>query len=287
MRSSQERPFEGCWQRIERANSHRIALGETWNDFIDDDPYTAVVIVEDDGTGGIWVRPNYDSLPPVFGLELGEVLYHLRAALDACIYQAAMLETGQDPPPNERDLQFPLCSSRESFERCIRNIAPLSPERRNMVERLQPYNTPEVAPQFLVCNFNRNLSIVNDWARKDRHRRLHVVGSWGSKANPKLRLSDGEVVATFTSITQSGFLEAESQVASFRIEGYTPEMKTKVQGNPDIMIDIAVDETPPPCADTDTLGNRLLAMVETTEAVVDWFERSFGISSGHSRVHIT
>src|SRR5437870_11622493 len=110
------RPFEGSWQRIERADAHRKTLAETWNSFIDDDPYSFSVRMEHDGTGRIWVRPNYPALPAIFSLELGELLYQLRAALDGCVYDAAILETRQNPPPDEQDLAFPICSSPESFD---------------------------------------------------------------------------------------------------------------------------------------------------------------------------
>ena len=107
---------EGSWQRIERADAHRKTLAETWNSFIDDDPYSFSVRMEHDGTGRIWVRPNYPALPAIFSLELGELLYQLRAALDGCVYDAAILETRQNPPPDEQDLAFPICSSPESFD---------------------------------------------------------------------------------------------------------------------------------------------------------------------------
>lgn len=49
----------------------------------------------------------------------------------------------------------------------------------------------------------------------------------------------------------------------------------RVQANPDLFIDIAVDEIPPPCADNDTLGNRLLAMLKTTHVVISSIKDSF------------
>jgi hypothetical protein len=37
-------------------------------------------------------------------IEFGEMFYQLRAALDACVYESACLETGQTPPPDEAKL---------------------------------------------------------------------------------------------------------------------------------------------------------------------------------------
>jgi hypothetical protein len=74
-------------------------------------------------------------------------------------------------------------------------------------------------------------------------------------------------------VNHSGFLEDENEVASFRLIGYRPGMK--VQANPDLIIDIAVKEIPRPCADNDTLGNRLVSMIDAVKSIVHSFEKSF------------
>jgi hypothetical protein len=72
-------------------------------------------------------------------------------------------------------------------------------------------------------------------------------------------------------VTYDGFLEHECAVAVFKVAGYTRGMDVKA--NPNMFIDIAVDEDPPPCADTDTL-NRLKAMRIEVGAVVKALETS-------------
>jgi hypothetical protein len=59
-------------------------------------------------------------------LDLGEFLYQLRAALDACIHQAAILESGKDPHPDEKALEFPICVSSEEFKNSGWKIRPLA-----------------------------------------------------------------------------------------------------------------------------------------------------------------
>jgi len=263
------KPFEGRWKRIERADTHRETLAKAWNSFIEDDPYSVSVRMEHDGTGRIWVRPNYSALPASFALELGEILYQFRAALDGCVYDAAILETRKNPPPDEEDLAFPICHSPKDFENAAWHIAPLLNDRRDIIESVQP-------SELIVLNFNRTLGILHDWARKDRHRQLHVIGSWGSNANPKVRLPDGASLAYMT-VIGNGFLEDEGHVASFKLDGFTPG--TNVQANPDLAIDIAVNEVPPPCADNDTLGNRLLAMSVASQCIIGAFKKSFGIGN--------
>jgi hypothetical protein len=270
------KPFEGCWKRVERADAHRKTLAEAWNSFIEDDPYSVSVRMEHDGTGRIWVRPRYSALPASFALELGEMLYQFRAALDGCVYDAAILETRKNPPPDEKGLAFPICPSAKEFENAAWHIAPLLNDRRDIIESVQPYNTPKLAPELMVLNFNRTLGILHDWARKDRHRQLHVIGSWGSNANPKVRFPDDTNLAYMT-VIGSGFLEDEGHIATFKLDGFTPGMN--VQANPDLAIDIAVNEIPPPCADNDTLGNRLLAMSVASQSIIGAFKKSFGVGN--------
>lgn len=241
-----------------------MALAEAWNSVLVEDHYAAIVHVYSDGTGRILISPKDDVFGPALALDLGEMLYQLRAALDGSIYEAAVMESRKDPPPNENRLEFPIFQNAAKFKKTADDM-PLPQKLRSFVEAIQPYNAPDLADEQRLFNFNRNLDILHDWARKDRHRHLHLIGSWASNAQPKLRVPSG-VKVTEMSVTGTGFLEYESEIATFRLEGYIPGMA--VQANPDLMIDIAVNEGPPPCADNDTAGNRIRAMLVTVRAVI-------------------
>lgn len=257
-------PFEGSRQRIERADGHRETLANVWNRFIENDPYITAVRVNNDGAGRILVSPAW-TIPGDLPLVLGEMLYQFRAALDGAVYEAAALESSGHPPLNEKSLQFPICPSSKEFKNAARNIAPLSEKCRAFIEAVQPYNAPELAPDLRVFNFNRSLGILNDWARKDRHRRLHVIGSIASNASPKIRLPLGASLASMV-IAEPAFLKNETQIASFQIDGYTPGMN--VQANPDLCIDITVDESPPRYAGNDTFANRLMAISQAVKVII-------------------
>jgi hypothetical protein len=195
------------------------------------------------------------------------------AALDACIYQAAIIESGQNPPPQKNGLYFPICTTVEHFNKSTWKIKPLLQERRAIVEKVQPCYAPELAAEHVVFNYNRALGILGEWARIDRHRKIHVIGSWASNPNPKFRFPEGVGIESLCVNSGGVFLEHESVIATFKLSGYTKGME--IQANPDIAIDVVVDEMPPPCADSDTLGNRLLAMVKAVAYVVSEFEESF------------
>jgi hypothetical protein len=264
-------PFKNSRDRIKRADAHRNALTSAWNTLSEEELYTFSFYVNDDGTGEMRSTPVSSALPIDFSLTLGEFLYHLRAALDNAAYDAAIIDTGQNPPPDARNFEFPIHKNHRDFHQNAFKIAPLSDNRRAFIEAVQPYNTPKMAADLIVFNFNRTLGILSDWARKDRHRRLNIVRSWAVRAAPKLRYPPGVRVRKLK-VHTSGFLENKDLIATFKLEGFVPGMK--VQANPDLFIDIALDEIPTPLSRTDTLGNRLLSMIFTVEWITDHLERN-------------
>ncbi|MCJ7509394.1 MAG: hypothetical protein MUP14_00695 [Dehalococcoidia bacterium] len=269
-------PFETCRHRIARAEAHHEAFAALWNEAISEgDLYSTCLNIQDDGTGSIWIAPRFEGgLPDAFSLEFGEFLYQLRSALDACVYAAAIVDSRQDPPPDDEHLEFPICASRASFKNASRKIRPLAEERRRIIESVQPYNAPPLDNNLLVLNPHRTLAILNDWARKDRHRKLHIVGGWASNANPQLRLPDG-VELEYMMVVNDGLLEHDSEIASFKVRRYVPGSEPKIQANPDLFIDIAIDEPPPMCADNDTLDGRTKSMIVWVKATVREIEASF------------
>ena len=116
-----------------------------WNTFIETDPYDTRLQISREGNGGIWVV-QATPIPEQFPLILGEILYQYRAALDGAVQVAAVIETGQDPPPNESDLAFPIMSSAGKFKNAERQIKPLSDKSKSLIEALQPYNAPALDP---------------------------------------------------------------------------------------------------------------------------------------------
>lgn len=256
--------------RLKRAEAHINKMGEVWSRFLDDDPYIPVVRVEDNGEGTISALPDEHFPGEELSLELGEALYQLRAALDSCVYTAARIDSGQTPPPNEEKLGFPICRTEKSWIGSSGQIAPLSDMRRAMISDIQPCHAATQSPG--LREVSEVLDMLNDWARKDRHRHLRVIGSWGAERKPELRLPDGVRSKWFT-VTTDGFLDHQSVVAEFALEGWVPGMH--IEGNPDLMIEIAADEPPPRTEAEDTLHRRLAYMVISVRTVIEGFEESY------------
>jgi hypothetical protein len=266
------RQFEVARSRLQRATDHFASAAAQWNTLPIEDLYKVSLKVDPGGNGTIKVAKNKPA-PMENSLLLGEALYHLRSALDACVYQASAYASGKNPPPDENKLEFPICSDCNEFPKLAkRRLFALPKDLQELMERMQPYNTPALPPQDLIRSVNRTLGILNDLARKDRHRTLHVVGSWVTNVQPEFDLPKG-VRVTMLTRTMGGFLGDWSDVATFKLVGFRRDMI--VQANPHLTTAMALDEPPPPCHENDTWAQRLTQMLETVGFVIGEFENYF------------
>lgn len=268
------RPFDECWDRIERAKTHRDAGSAAWNAFVaEEDAYETSVEVDDNGTAGMWVE-QVKPIPPVIAFEIGEFLYHLRAVLDGCVYEAACLNSGKRPPPGEEILEFVFRDSPAQFQEARWRIAPLTEQQRDIIESVQPYKAPkDLEDRLLPFNYHRGLAMLNDWARKDRHRKLHVVASWASNISPQVRHPKGTTILDFKIPTERFVLKHKSEIATFRIGGWQSGMK--VYANPNLTFEMTVDEVPLPCHRNDHMNARLQCMVQAVAEIVGAIASTF------------
>ncbi len=263
--------FSGCADRIYRARELRKDLADHWSTFLDDDPYDAWAEVSDDGAGVLTVAQRYDPFPTIFSLRFGEIVYHLRACLDACVYGAAIRDGGREPPPDVQKLAFPICSTAEFFVNAAGKIGPLAQERRAIIEAVQPYNARESVPD--EQSIHKNLGILNELARRDRHRVLAVIGSREEDIQPKFRIKLPARVVEIRVIDTVLFLEDNAEVAHFRVEGWKPGMK--IDANPNLSIDIALNEPGIGDGRPMLIGPLTHSLIEAVYSVTTAIEDSF------------
>jgi hypothetical protein len=96
-------------------------------------------------------------------------LYELRATLDNCLYEVAIIHSAQNPPPGASQLQFPIYRKPADWGHNMYRLKHLSDENRQKLERIQPHQA-----QGPDLNCPR---MPNDLARIDRHRSMHLVGA--------------------------------------------------------------------------------------------------------------
>lgn len=267
-------PFEDAWDRLERARSHSEAFYRVWKVFLKSKPYRFLIDVELSGEGRYYVK-RVKRLPQSAPLHLGEMLYQLRAALDSFIYDATVLDTGQDPPPDEDKPEFPICRSQAGFDGSHLKIAPLRQPVKNAIEKLQTYNAP-AEPDPDTRRVIDGLAMLNDLARRDRHRRIHVVGGWHSVMDgkqPTLIPPTGVQVKWFHLIIEDGFFDDESEIARFGLEGWKPTMK--VGATPNLSIGPEIMEARTYMPDL-PLDNRLLYMRGGVAATLTHLAQLYG-----------
>ncbi|MEO7587571.1 MAG: hypothetical protein ABIS84_06030 [Arachnia sp.] len=106
-------------------------------------------------------------MPAEISLILGEFLYQLRAALDNCLYAAAVIVSGTSPPPGSGLLQWPICATAEAFDKQRYRLKYFPAHLVAALEAIQPYRAE--LPEW------NSLRLLNELARVDRHRTLHLV----------------------------------------------------------------------------------------------------------------
>ena len=138
-----------------------------------------------------------------------------------------------------------------------------------IIERVQGYSR-------LTCSFDGNqfdigqtLAILNDWARIDRHRQLHLVGTALTGGSLAIGSTLGMGVE-YCNFTEGNILENQSEIARFKIRNFVPG--TTVHLHPAFSFEIMVDESP-----RVRLNEIALAMGMSVSVTREFFENHFGI----------
>jgi hypothetical protein len=220
-----------------------------------------VVEVESDGaSGSVRIIPAGPIDTASLALDIGEMLYQLRAAIDGAVYDAAVVTHRVSPPPDDDKLQFPVARSDAEWKRhAERYLGPLTDQLRDYIKSVQPYLTP--ADPFL----NLHLGILNDWARKDRHRRLHVIGSAISGTQFKI-VPQAPAIITQQTILQPNLFAGEDILATFGLAGFQRGMSIHVDG--EFTMTITIDESPKDRAAGVRFDLLLLLLIAATKKVV-------------------
>jgi hypothetical protein len=260
-------PFDGCWHRIRRARAHRNAAHRRWHTFLNEHPYSVHFYGDGEGNGSL-VFEQQRRVPPSIAVDLGEYLYNLRTALDYCAYAVAIIDSDLDPPPGDDLILFPIYSDVDSFRRNRHRIDPLTEKHRQWIEAVQPYaggDDPRASPLYWV----------NELARIDRHRQLHVLGGYVTRSAPVVR-SSRPVSVTFDDVDPLVFVEGETEIARFHVTPF--RLGDQIEANPNASLDIEIPEfarqRPVSGADwlADPLFKRLQSLITNVEGVIGIME---------------
>jgi len=164
----------------------------------------------------------------------GEVLHHLRSALDHVVWELS-LRTNDSPKPR---IQFPISDSKEKFQEAIkRDLMDLPSEAILLIEMLQPYNADPIE--------NSTLRILNAMDNADKHRLLAVVST---AMRPNVRLSikalgpGFSIVAPDARSATSLFHQGIENGVEVQWISYDDPNRVGVEMQNDFTIEIAFDE---------------------------------------------
>lgn len=110
---------------------------------------------------------RFSEPPPleIWSAMLGEVLHGLRSSLDVLLYSLAVNDSGTDPPPQAKDLKFPICLTPADFTKSKSKLKALSALSLHRIHAVQPFST--------VQHF-WGLEVLRRLNNADKHTRIDV-----------------------------------------------------------------------------------------------------------------
>jgi hypothetical protein len=262
--------FEDSWKRIKRSKIHAEALWAEVKLLFPQDGYAVEIQKESERTftaSAIFKSPLRDNSIP---LELGEFFYQLRAALDAAVWKAVWIMNGSEPSADANSLEFPICPLQKKFDSAAIHKYSFPQELRDWLGTIQPYSTDKLVPDP-DAGLNVTLEALHNFARKDRHRRLHVCAAFSKNVSFDIIPISNEAAVEYVEPLPTDFLKGKNSFLRFGVIG--PIEKLKVNLATGFEIDISIDEALP--YDPAGLPEELKRFGLATEHVINRFDSVF------------
>jgi len=213
-------PIGSSLTRVRHAEEYLDTLQNQVKAWMNEIPYSLINQTNADLTRySIILRIEKEPPLTKWSLIAGDIVHNLRCALDHYIYAIAIYESGQEIPPDDRLLMFPISDTSEKFrEQDRRRLKTLSQPVRTAIESVQPYNRSHKI--FLPL-----LTVLRDFDDFNKHRLLMVAFSavaWGDIGflGPSNNIDKG---CQF--VANAGELKDNSEIAAFTFTSPAPNMK--------------------------------------------------------------
>ncbi|WP_406816739.1 hypothetical protein [Mycobacterium sp. M23085] len=165
-------------------------MTDGWNEYMGaDERPRQFDLAKSDTEANTWTFfvKTHVPMPVRLSTLFGEWLYQLRAALDGFVFYLGVRDSGQNPPPAERSLQFPVMLDSVKYDGTDHRgkLQALSDTTFGHLRYVQPFNAhPDHRANVLWW--------LEELARIDRHRRGHALAPHIVKSRiglkPPLRL---------------------------------------------------------------------------------------------------
>jgi hypothetical protein len=261
--------FNESLERIQRASRHAQAFAKGISEFLTDAPYSIKPERRGENSGVIRLIPRKHpdrELP----LLLGEFFYQLRAALDAAMWEAFVQlgDTKKHPQIKVNRIYFPIYQHKKDFEKSVHHNIALKPELRNWLASIQPCNPEQRSAASEEEQISTALSTINECSRKDRHRKLHLVGATVISSDARIRVDPPARVKRVENIPADPF-GGQYEIAEFEIEGANPNTQLEFVG--EFTIQPSVNEIP----NSVDLWAQLQRLTLASAKVITRFEEAF------------
>jgi hypothetical protein len=270
--------FKDSWDRLGRAAKHLDAFKVEWAGVLADNGFSTIARYDIDSgwfiASGVLteaaakrVRENNLSL------ELGELAYQLRAALDGLIWETITRTQGTEPPADASRIEFPILNGkRRDFKKCAFLKYPFPPKLKTWLQSIQP-DTGEKPEGDPDRGLNVTLEDIHDLARLDRHRRLRILVAvptklkFGFTTEPPSRIIARERIHTFNLFgNQLEFLR-------FQVETADGSMVKKGSLQTDLTLEILAEDVEP--YENRDIGIQVMRFLSAVERVIERFEEEF------------
>lgn len=251
--------LNGCMAKIERAKEHHESLKTNVAEFLESaqKSVTQSSYHSDDGLKVILRATCPLEVSLKISVIAGEIVHQLRSSLDhllcALIYQA-----GQSP---DRDSQFPICTSRESYEGQVKRgrIKGVSPAAEKLIEQSQPYtnkNTNKNTNETII----NVVSTLNNW---DKHNAL-VISVAAAQIGQNIEIGGSNGGGAIIAFANPEVIKFEDGKADyFHIQLAAPSPGLTVKSSIDLHMTIEVNKTGTIAPLVDVMGE-LIAGIEGT-----------------------
>lgn len=151
------RPFEGPALKLERARHHYAEMYET---IIDYQKRANPVFVKSDRKQNPWQIEISENVPPLVGIQIGDIAHSLRSALDVILCDIAHIRS-----VGVSDMCYPFASSADRFSEMMSE-----PPRKQPFKKLGADVIEIISESEPYINGNRLLRGLHDLNNQDKHR---------------------------------------------------------------------------------------------------------------------
>jgi hypothetical protein len=235
--SGQRDPLEGCRARIERAKEHLQHLRSEHRAFMELDPYGLASYTNPAADEFLYLARVSREPPVRWGVMAGEIVHHLRAALDNLAWQL-VLDGGGTLKKGAGGTGFPISRTAKDFKTNGRTkVKGATKEVRTSIENIQPYQGRDSADGHLLW-------VLHQLDIRDKHHVLNVVG--GAVRGGAVRYTDPIEMRSISEFTISDSdiispLKDGTIILRHPLSEGTPEMDVRDQ----ITFDVAFEQGGP------------------------------------------